>query len=310
MCRELTSGAFPAMGAEVEYQLAGSREDADATRGRLARLFAQYEAVMSRFLPDSELSALNASSGSPFAASPRLFDVVAEAAGWACVTGGAFDPTLLDALESAGYDRTFAEVGGGGGVAVAARTGVCSGRWRDIAFEFERDTITLPAGVRIDLGGIGKGYTVDRAIESLPPDASAMVNAGGDLYASGAGPEGGGWIVGIGDPSEPERDLAAICVRDRGVATSGSSKRCWRSGDRRYHHLIDPRTGESSDNDLAAVTVIAPSATAADVLAKTAFLLGAGAGPRFIEGIAPCACLAVTLRGDVLVTERFREYLL
>jgi thiamine biosynthesis lipoprotein len=304
MSPELLVDRFPAMGGETEVQIsAGSSADLASVRS----VFEAHERTMSRFLPESELCALNAAAGRPFVASPLLFDVISEACGWACVTGGVFDPTLLDALEAAGYDRPFERISGS--AAVLDRPKAQAAGWRAIAFDFDRDTITLPAGVRIDLGGIGKGYTVDRVIEALPAETSAMVNASGDLYAAGDGPEGDGWRIGVADPFEPARDLATIVVRDRGVATSGSAKRSWAAGDVRYHHLIDADERTSSRSDLLAVTVLAPSATAADVLAKTAFLLGSVAGPRFIERSAGAACLVVTLRGDVLMTEGFQEYL-
>ena len=295
---------FPAMGAEVEVQVAaGTADDA----ARVEALFAGHEQSMSRFLPDSELCALNTSGGRPFRTSPLLFDVISEACGWACVTGGVFDPTVIEALEAAGYDRRFDQLGARS--AVLERPRAATGGWREITFDFDTDTITLPAGVRVDLGGIGKGYTVDRAIEALPPHTSAMVNAGGDLYAAGDGPDGDGWRVGVADPFSPDADLAVVVVRDRGVATSGSSKRRWQIGGDVYHHLIDPRVGESSASDLLSVTVIARSATEADVLAKTAFLLGSDEGPRFVERSAGCGTLAVTVHGDVLMSEGFREYL-
>jgi len=292
------------MGATVDIQIVDGREhDAE----RVERLFSEHERAMSRFLPDSELCALNRSGGRPFAASPLLFDVVAEACGWACVTDGVFDPTVLEALEDAGYDRDFAAVRGG--AAVLERPPTATGRWHDIAFDFDHDAITLPAGARIDLGGIGKGYTVDRAVEALPAHVSAMVNAGGDLYASGDGPEGDGWRVGVADPLAPDRDLAVVVVRDRGVATSGTMKRRWQAGGLAHHHLIDVESGAPSESDLISVTVIAGSATEADVLAKTALLLGSARGPRFIARHADCATLAVTSAGTVIGSERFHEYL-
>lgn len=302
MLREMTTATFPAMGGAIEVQLPAP---AAGQLTAIERLFAEHERVMSRFLPDSELCALNANAGAAFAASPLLFDVLSEACGWACVTGGVFDPTVIDVLEATGYDRPFERIDGGVAVAERPRT---RRLWREIAFDFERDVITLPRDVRIDLGGIGKGYTVDRAIESLASQTTAMVNASGDLYAAGDGPAGDGWRIGVADPFEPDRDLAVIVVRDRGVATSGSSKRRW-GADARYHHLIDPRAGGSSESDVLSVTVIASSATEADVLAKTAFLLGGEAGQRFVEAREGAASLAVTLRGDVLMSDRFAEYL-
>lgn len=292
------------MGGEVEIVLAGA--PAGDGLARVEALFAAYEQAMSRFLPDSDLSALNRSDGRAYAASPVLFDAVNEAVGWACVTDGIFDPTMIDALEAAGYDRSFDELRGG--VATTqAPVRPARGRWRGIGFDHERERITLPPGVRIDLGGIGKGYTVDRAWPLLGARPNALVNAAGDLYAAGAGPDGDGWYVGVADPHVPSADIALLRVRDRGVATSGVTKRHWGGGDARYHHLIDPRRGTSADSDLVSVTVVARTATEADVLAKTALLLGQQAGARFIDRFG-AAWLAVTHDRRMILGERMREY--
>jgi len=298
---------FPAMGGTIELQLV---HGGDADIDRVAALFAAHERAMSRFLPDSELCALNASAGAPFRASPLLFDAVSEAAGWAAVTDGIFDPTVIDALEASGYDRPFDEIEGRGGIAVAARPAPATRtqRWRGIRFDYEHETITLPADVRIDLGGIGKGLTVDHAIAALDPGSSVMVNASGDLYAAGDGPGGDGWYVGVADPFSADDDIAMLNINDRGVATSGSVRRNWLAGDARYHHLIDTREGTSSRSGLATVTVVAVTATQADVLAKTAFLLGAEEGLRMIERFAGAECLAVTQQCDVLLSSGMAEY--
>lgn len=163
--------------------------------------------------------------------------------------------------------------------------------------------------MRIDLGGIGKGYTVDRAIATLGARANAIVSASGDLYAAGDGPDGDGWYVGVQDPFAPDDDLAVLNVNDRGVATSGTTRRRWAAGDLRYHHLIDPREGASSSSDLLTVTVVALTATQADVLAKTALLLGSERGVRMIERFGGAECIAVTAAGDVLTTSGVSEYM-
>ncbi len=291
------------MGGIVELQIVGGDAAAPA---RIEAMFAAHEQVLSRFRSDSELCALNASPATPFRTSPLLFDVMSEAAGWACVTGGVFDPTVIDALEANGYDRPFDRIAHG--TAVLPRPPAAAGRWRRIAFDFEHETITLPADARIDLGGIGKGYTVDRAIATLGAAANAMVNASGDLYAAGDGPDGDGWYVGVQDPFSPDDDMVVLNVNDRGVATSGSIKRHWTAGDARYHHLIDARDGHSSSSDLLSATVVALTATQADVLAKTAFLLGSQHGLRMVERFAGAECIAVTAQGHVLMTTGMAEY--
>ena len=219
----MTAITFPAMGGEIEVQLPDGPTDGAR---RVEALFVEHERVMSRFLPDSELCAMNAHASRGFGASPLLFDVVSEALSWARVTDGVFDPTVIDVLEASGYDRTFDQIAGGT-AAVSARPTTPRGTWRDIEMDPDRRVITMPEGVRIDLGGIGKGYSVDRAIALLGSGANAMVNASGDLYAAGDGPDGDGWYVGVQDPFNPDADIAVLNVNDCGVATSGSIKRRW-----------------------------------------------------------------------------------
>jgi len=294
---------FPAMGGFVEVTIAGAGH---APAEDVERLFHAHEQALSRFRDDSELSALNASSACPFAASPLLFDAVSEAIAWACITDGLFDPTVIDVLESTGYDRPFEEMrrSGPGAVRAPRRTG----DWRLVGLDFDRELISMPPDVRMDLGGIGKGYTVDRAFALLGIGANALINAGGDLYAAGDGPDGDGWYIGVQDPFAGDRDVVTLNVNDRGVATSGSTRRNWLLGDRRYHHLIDSRTRACSTSDIAAVTVIATTATQADVLAKTAFLLGWRRGVATLERFQGVECLAVTNAGDVVTSRGMAEY--
>ena len=296
--------AFPAMGGSVEVQLPDG-SSADAVR--IEALFATHEHVLSRFLSDSELTALN-DAISPFHASPLLFEAVSEALGWACVTDGVFDPTVIDVLESSGYDRPFDSINSPAAVAMMERPASRRASWRAIELDTDRNVITIPATTRLDLGGIGKGFTVDRAVASLGPTANAMINASGDLYAAGDGPDGDGWYVGVQDPFSLDLDLAVLNLNDCGVATSGSIKRKWLIGDARYHHLIDARAGISATSDLLTVTVVAATATQSDVLAKTAFLLGARAGVNAVERFDGAECLAVTCTGDVVTSSGMAEH--
>jgi thiamine biosynthesis lipoprotein len=296
---------FDGMGGSIEVQLVdGTAAQSESIRA----LFQESERALSRFLPDSELSALNESGGRPFAASPLLFDAVSEAIGWACITDGVFDPTVIDILEAAGYDRSFDEIRGGVAVATRQLPRPQTKRFAAIDIDVERGGISMPQGVRLDLGGIGKGFTVDRAIASLGAGANALVNASGDLFAAGAGPEGEGWYVSIQDPRGADADLAVLNVSDRGVATSGSIKRRWSDGDARYHHLIDARRGAPSESGLLTVTVVALTATHADVLAKTAFLLGPREGLRFIERFPDAECIAVHADGTNSATSGMAEH--
>jgi thiamine biosynthesis lipoprotein len=128
----------------------------------------------------------------------------------------------------------------------------------------------LAPGAAIDLGGIAKGWLADRAVERIGPNS--LANFAGDLRARGDGPDGGGWPVGFGPTT--------VLLKDIGAATSGTRGRRWGE---RSHHLIDPRTGLPADSDLAEVSVLAGSGADAEVLAKTALLLGREAGARLLD---------------------------
>ncbi len=248
-------------------------------------VFRDWERRLSRFDDHSELSAMNRAVGGWFAASPLLLSVIRRAVSWADETDGLFDPTILPALERAGYSRSF-ELVTAGGPALAHRPA-----WRHVRMEGDE----IFVAERMDLGGLAKGMAVD---EVLRPYARGLVNAGGDLYAKGAF-----YMVGVEDPRQPERDLLTLRVRDRGVATSSTRKRRWEGG----HHLIDPRTGAPSRTDALASTVIAGSAEEAEVSAKVALLLGLAAGCDWLEqrGLAG---LLIGNDGALLVSAGFEEY--
>jgi thiamine biosynthesis lipoprotein len=298
---------FRAMNTEVEVQLyAEAGEDhAEAVEG-VQRMFDTAEERMSRFKPDSELSRLNRSAGSTRRVSPLLFDVV-EAAVWAAsITGGIFDPTLLKAMEAIGYDRSFEQIGAGsdGEATVTAR-----GQYWTIDLDRPRQEITLPSGVGLDLGGIGKGWTVDRAADWLAGHGPFLINAGGDLYAYGTPPGQAGWSIGVADPWEMERDSVRVQVRQMAVVTSTTSRRHWQRGERTMHHLVDPRTGQPAATDAVSVTVIAPRAALAEVYAKAALILGVEAGQAWLNRIPDVEGLLVREDGQLVYTDGFTNYL-
>ena len=246
--------SFRAMGTDVELLLdAEPGERAERALDRAETEFERFEQIMSRFRDDSELSRLNR-DGRIAGASPDLVRVVELALAAREATGGRFDPTVHDAVVAAGYDRTFADVPAeAAGPSPSAAP--CGG-----AVDVNGLTIELGPGTHLDLGGIGKGYAVDRIAELLALAGPCLVNAGGDLAV-----RGGAWPVGVTD------EITLELTRG-GIATSGRDRRRWRVADTEMHHLIDPSTGRPADGDRVSVTVVADSAADAEVLAKAAFL--------------------------------------
>lgn len=291
------SHAFRAMGTEVFVLAGGDPLAARAAGIVVERVFREHETVLSRFRSDSELTALNGSSGRPFAASALLRAAAAAALAAATDTDGLVDPTVLRSVVAAGYDRSFDDLERDTPTLQAPPKARPS--WRAVRVEDPPGTIVLPAEAGLDLGGTAKGWTVDAAMARLSGLPDLAIDAGGDLFAAGRAPGGDPWTVAVED-ARTGRDLAVIAVRDEAVATSSVIRRSWRGG----HHLIDPRDGRPSRSDVAQATVVAPSVLRAETLAKAALLLGSRDGlalllSRGVDG------LLVTRDGGLLATRGF-----
>jgi FAD:protein FMN transferase len=267
-----TDTTFPSMGSTARLLIRGGPADLPViARARLDEL----EARWSRFRPTSELCRMNRAGGAPVLVSHDTYDVVALAVGSWQATDGRFDPTLIDALEQAGYDRDFAAICDADtahGAAPHASAG-CG----DIELLPLVPAVRLPAGVRLDLGGIGKGRAADvLAAELRGAGADGVcVNLGGDVRVSGTPPVPPGWQVDLDPTLAPGRSFH---LDDGAVATSTRLRRAWTRDGERRHHLLDPSDGRPAWSGLASVTVLARNAAHAEVLAKAAFVAGPEAG--------------------------------
>jgi thiamine biosynthesis lipoprotein len=255
---------FRAMGTDVELLLdAKPSAGSDAALTGAEREFERLELLLSRFRPDSELSALNRLGS--LQVGDDLLAVTMLALEARERTGGLFDPTVHDAVVAAGYDRTFDELPLDGPPAAPKR---CAGDVR-----IDGRTIELEPGFRLDLGGIAKGYAVDRTADLVGEVGPCLVNAGGDLVGRERS-----WPVGV----ETSDGQITLALEDGAIATSGSDRRRWRRGGTDAHHLIDPKLGLPAAGDYLRVTVVAPSATEAEVLAKAVFLGAPVEGPAVL----------------------------
>lgn len=290
----------PAMGTRLQVLLI----DADATAEHFAAdRVAELERAWSRFRADSEISELNRAQGMPVAVSAdtrHLFRVARQL--WR-VTDGAFDPTVLPALEDAGYDRSFDTLDATAGLAELQPRR--SPGLADVLIDEADETVTLPASVRFDPGGFGKGLAADLIVEELLASgkaAGALVNLGGDLRAGGVCPPTG-WGVTLEDP-----DSMTLGLTHGAVATSSTTKRRWQGPDGSLrHHVIDPRTGRSVDTAPRSVTVVAPTATMAEALATWLMVAPDQARPRLPEFEA--TGMTVALDGTVHLEDGMEDYL-
>jgi thiamine biosynthesis lipoprotein len=234
------------------------------------------ERVWTRFSLGSEISALNRSGGQPVAVSADTLGLVAGAVDGYWRTGGRFDPTILGDLVRAGYDRDLHAIDTPGSVPMPGSDadGRCGTGCAGIVVD--HNSVTLPRGISFDPGGIAKGLAADWLCADLLAAGAdgACVNLGGDLRVGGIAPDGDIWRVGVESPSSGAPPIATIELHDGGVATSTTARRRWHTG----HHLIDPRTGQSTATDVVAVTVQAATAVEAEILATAAVVAGIARG--------------------------------
>jgi thiamine biosynthesis lipoprotein len=299
----LLETSFRAMGSEVRALVAASGPRAERRVARVARWFEAWARRLSRFDPQSELSTLNACSGSAVVASPTLRAAMRAALSVAEWSDGLVAPTVLDAVEAAGYDRSFEALVGADRGAPDARAPRDPQTWRGIALDDLARTIALPAGARIDLGGTAKGWAADRAAARLGELGPALVDAGGDLAVSGPLLEGRPWTIAVADPHLPGANIGILAVRGGGVATSGRDYRKWQRGGVWQHHIVDPRTGRPAVTDVLSATVTAPSALEAEAAAKVVVVLGAARGLRWLDARLGLGAIVVCEDGRVLVSE-------
>ena len=219
-------------------------------------------ARLTRFSADSELSRLNRDTGDWVPISAELQAIIRAAFRADEMSAGLVNVAVLPSMHAVGYTRPFTE---GPGVATLEDLSPLP-PLADV-LELREGEARLQAGCGVDLGGIAKGWMADRLSATLGADV--LVNLGGDLFARGSGPRGDGWPVGLGG--------STLLLRDQGAATSSGRRRRWGE----MHHLIDPRTGLPAKTGLEEVSVVAASGFEAEVVAKTALLLGPDLAPAY-----------------------------
>jgi thiamine biosynthesis lipoprotein len=228
------------------------------------------EAAASRFRPDSEVCALAGGDGRPTEITPLLAELVAAALTAANRTDGDVDPTVGAAIVALGYDDDIDHLRPN---APIVTTVIVPAVWTMV--RLEGHTITVPAGVLLDLGATAKAIAADRCAQRVADSTGTgvMANLGGDIATAGPAPEGG-WQVLVSDgDDEPQCQVAIDC--GVGLATSSTVRRRWRRSDGRLnHHILDPRSGRSADPVWRTVTAVASSCIEANTLTTASVVRG------------------------------------
>jgi FAD:protein FMN transferase len=259
----------------------------------------RIDRLMSTWKEDTEISRVNREAARhPVQISPELFGLLQESVRYSELTHGAFDITYA----SVGYLYDFKRGVHPDQKAIdAALPGI---NWRHMVLDEKKRTVFFSRpGMRIDLGGIAKGHSVDRGIEILKKQGitRAMVNAGGDTRILGDR-FGKPWVVGVRDPDHAGKVFLRLPLTDASFSTSGDYERYFDEDGKRFHHIIDPKTGDSA-RKCRSVTVIADTATRTDALTKSVFIMGPEEGIRFIDTLGGVDAVAVGPDGKVFYSK-------
>ncbi len=299
---------FRAMGCQMLAVVDRETEPAGERLAQVPGWFEVWEQRLSRFRPDSELSRANDLAGTPVALSPVLWEVCLAALDAARLTAGLVQPTLLSALEAAGYDRSFDGLPADGSSSTALAPATDPQAWTRVNLVKTSRSLIAPADIRLDLGGIAKGWAADRAAQRLAARGPALVDAGGDVAVSGPMAAGQGWPIGVADPSSESGALVeTIRLRRGGVATSGRDYRRWHHDGAWQHHILDPRTGRPAQTDVVSATVVAPCAQLAESAAKAALILGSQQAIPWLDLRPHLSGLLILEDGSVLRSRRWNS---
>jgi thiamine biosynthesis lipoprotein len=289
------------MGTRITVELwSTDRARAEAAIDAVLKEMRHIDETMSTYKPTSEVSQVNAHAAEgPMHISKELFDLLVTAREYSVLTEGAFDITYA----SVGYLYDFREHVRPNEQQIERALPAVD--YRHVLLDAREQTVRFSRpGVRIDLGGIAKGYAVDRGIEvlqSLGIDR-AYVGAGGDSRIIGDR-FGEPWVVGIRDPRKGEGNvIARVPLVNAAISTSGDYERFFEEKGVRYHHIIDPHTGHSASK-VRSATVIAPYATRTDGLSKTAFVLGPEKAMEIYNRLDDVDAIIVKLDGTIVYSK-------
>jgi thiamine biosynthesis lipoprotein len=270
--------------------------------------FRRLDAMMTTWTPDSEISKINAAAGTGKAVpvSDEAYAVIARALEVSKASQGVFDITVgayggLWKFDE-DMDGTLPDP-----AEVLKRKKLVN--WKDVVLDKRRHTVRLKrAGMKITLGGIAKGYAVDRAAALLDKAGfgSFIVQAGGDMYVSGD-KNGTPWVVGIRDPRGPrDQSFAVAPIKDRSFSTSGDYERAFVKDGVRYHHILDPRTAQPA-RATRSVTIMAKDAFTADAWSKVLFILGAKQAMALVEKLPDFDAVFVDADNHVIMSSGLKD---
>ncbi len=298
---ELHQFFLVSMDTSVELRFTGSSKTAAEIEEKVFSEIERLEKLFSRSVGTSDVNAINNSAGlEPVPVSEEVFNLTLKAVDFARLSGGAFDPTIAPLIDLWGFfSRNYR-------VPAESELEDCLQvvNYRRIELDETQSTVYLPDDkMTLELGGIAKGFIVDRALQVLM-DAGvkhAFINAGGDIGLLGDKPDGNPWRIGVRHPRKENSIVAIITASGGAVVTSGDYQRFFEDKGVMYHHILDPETGMPA-SELASVTIVAGTVTEADALSTAVFVLGPVKGLALIEELPGVEGILITSDLAIMVS--------
>ena len=278
-------------------------EDAQAALQEAEECIQQVEGLWSVTDEDSEIYQANHSGGQPVTVSEETAEIISFALEMAQRTGGALDPTIYPVLTAWGFTTDSKQVPSQQQIAqLLEQVGYDR-------IQLNGTELTVPDGMELDLGAVGKGYTADLVTEILRRHgvSSALISLGGNIQAIGSRPDGSDWRLGIRAPWE-SGNLGVLTVSDAAVVTSGGYENYFDDEQGNiYWHILDPSTGYPADSGLQSVTIVGREGKMCDALSTALFVMGAQSAEQYWRENGGFEMLLVTDSGEILITEGIAE---
>lgn len=284
-----------AMDTVMDFTIYASA-DGEAVLQEAQQEVERLDGLLDRGNMDSEVYRINREKTTEI--SKEVASVLETALSISKETAGAFDPTIAPVVDLWGFYGHDYRVPSD----AELQTAIEHVGYQNVLLEDHH--ISIPIDTSIDLGGIGKGYASDKIIELFKKNdiKSALISLGGNVHTIGNKPDGTPWIIGIADPKEPSQHIGTLQITGKAVVTSGGYQQCFEQDGTIWHHIIDPKTGKSSDSGLLSVTIIADEGTRADGLSTALFVMGLEQSIEFWRSAHDFEAVFVDAEGKIYVT--------
>ncbi|UCB57215.1 MAG: FAD:protein FMN transferase [Candidatus Omnitrophota bacterium] len=304
----------PALGTIVEITVADKDKSHELLYGAIEKAFSEIERIeglFSRFRPESDISRINNySSLKPIKVSPETIEVLEDSIKFSRLTDGAFDITICPLMEDWDFKRRKIK---SLPQDAQLKESLDKVGWQNINIIKEKRVVSFgQPQMSLDLGGIAKGYAVDKAVEVLKQEGidNALVNAGGDIYALGKCSKVNKWHIGLQHPRKRDAILTVLELENKAVATSGDYQKYIEINKTRYSHILNPESGWPASKNAISVTILADNCTSADALATSVFALGPEKGMSLVNRLENTEAIMAGFEEDKLcfwLSEGLRE---